>query len=82
MKRWRRPKAKPSELKVVYGKEHGELDLYYCHGGEGAYRCDGRLLAHLFENVDCHEGRNLREELARRGYDITTFKFSIQKVKD
>ena len=80
MKKYRRfPEAKPGELKIAYGKHEGELDLFYSHGGQGANKCDARLLSHLFENVDCHEGRNLREELIIRGYDITTMKFIIKQ---
>lgn len=78
-KYWRLPKAKPGELKIAYGKHKGELDLFYSYGGQGANKCDARLLSHLFEVADCHEGRNLREELILRGYDITTMKFTIKR---
>ena len=79
-KRWRTPKAKPDELKIAYGKEpHDNPDLFYCHGGGGAHRCDARLLSHFIENVTYFEDRNLRQELENRGYDITTLKFSIMK---
>lgn len=78
VKRYRAPKAKPGELKVAYGKSEGDLDLFYCHGGEGAGKPDARLLSHFFESLKYFDGRNLRQELERRGYDITTFKFSIQ----
>ena len=81
-KRWRTPQAKPNELKIAYGKEYGDLDLYYCHGGEGALRCDSRLLSHFIEGVTYFEDRNLRQELEHRGYDITTLKFTIQKKQD
>ncbi|GAF99915.1 unnamed protein product [marine sediment metagenome] len=80
MKRFRNPSAKPGELKVVYGKTpHDNPDLFYCHGGDGAKPCDSRLLSHFFERVAYFEGRNMRQELALRGYDITTLKFSIMK---
>lgn len=78
-KRWRTPSAKPGELKVAFGQEHGELDLYYCHGGGGAGRADSRLLSIAFESTDIIDGKNLRQELQDRGYDITTLKFSIQQ---
>lgn len=78
MKRLRKPKAKPGELLVRFGKVDGEIDLYYCHGGEGAAKSDSRLLSHFFENVTW-EGTNLRNELVRRGYDISTFVFSIRQ---
>lgn len=78
-KRWRTPSAKPGELKVAFGQEHGELDLYYCHGGAGSGRADSRLLSLAFESTNILDGRNLRQELEARGYDITTLKFSIQQ---
>lgn len=78
-KRWRAPKAKPGELKIAYGKSEGELDLFYCHGGDGARRCDARLLSHFIEGVKYFDERNLREELEYRGYDITTLRFSVMK---
>ena len=82
LKRWRRPTASPGELKIAFGKSEGDIDLFYCHGGGGASRPDARLLSHFFERVTYFDGRNLRQELEHRGYDITTLKFSIQqKVK-
>lgn len=78
-KRWRAPKAKPGELKIAYGKSEGDIDLFYCHGGEGASKRDSRMLSHFIEGTTYFEGRNLRQELEYRGYDITTLKFSIQR---
>jgi hypothetical protein len=79
-KRWRTPKAKKGELKACYGSEYGDLDIYYCYNGINM-SCDSRLLSSFFEYQKSHEGFTLREELKRRGYDITTLKFSIQKLK-
>lgn len=81
MKRWRTPSAKPGELKIAYGKEYADLDVFYCHGAAGADKCDSRLLSYFFEGIKGYDGLNLREELVRRGYDITTIKFSIQQKK-
>lgn len=78
-KRWRTPKAKPGELKIAYGKDCGDIDLFYCHGGSGADKCDSRMLSHFIEDVAYFEGRNLRQELEYRGYDITTLKFTVQR---
>jgi len=83
MKRWRTPKARPGELKVSYGKEpHDIPDIFYCYGGEGATSSDSRMLSNFFEGTKGLFGRNLRQELEHRGYDITTMKFSIQHKKD
>jgi len=81
MKKWRTPKAKPGELKVAFGKAAGEIDLFYCFGGNGADSADSRMLSHFFERVTYFDDRNLRQELEHRNYDITTLKFTIQQRK-
>lgn len=78
-KRYRRPTARPGELAVKYGKDDDGLDLYYCHGGEGATSRDSRLLSMAFESADVGLGKTLRKELEERNYDIGTLKFSILK---
>lgn len=78
--RLRTPKAKPGELLVKYGKEFGDEDLFFCFGGSGATSRDSKLLMIAFERPMQH-GVTLRQELINRGYDITTLKFTIQKVK-
>ncbi len=81
MKRWRKPYAKLGELKVAYGKCWDKEDVFYCHGGDGAARCDTRMLMQFFERKNSLSEKTLREELIERGYDITTIKFSIQQKK-
>lgn len=80
-KRLRRPTAKDGELLAKFGKADGEIDLFYCYPENtcGMGR-DARVLSHFFEDVKYIDGRSLREELEYRGYDITTFKFSIMKA--
>jgi hypothetical protein len=80
MKRYRTPTAKPGELLIKYGQEHGERDLYFCYGGDGATRRDTSFLYWLF-NQELEKGIKVREELESRGYDITTLKFSIMQNK-
>jgi hypothetical protein len=80
MTRFRAPKAKAGELLVKYGKHCGDLDLFYCYpSNELGMRRDSRLLSYAFEGHDLFDGKNLRQELIDRGYDITTLKFSIKK---
>lgn len=79
-KRYRTPKAKPGELAAKFGKSDDGIDVYYCHGGGGSTRADSKLLALAFERTDIGNGKNLRQELTDRGYDITTLRFSIIKV--
>lgn len=56
-------------------------DLCYAWGGEGAAKSECRLVSEALEGNSVYEGRSLREELERRGYDITTLKFSIERKK-
>jgi hypothetical protein len=79
-KRWRAPKAKDGELKASYGKECGDLDIYYCWPeNECGMRADSRLLMRALEGEKIYDEKSLRELLEERGYDITTLKFTIQK---
>jgi hypothetical protein len=90
MKRYHPIVAKPGEIKAAYGKEdnrrNSPKDIWYVWG-EGAYSGDVHLIMGVFEELDIFpqskstDKQTLRKELERRGYDITTFKFSIQKLK-
>lgn len=81
MKRIRIPTAKPGELKACYGRaERGDTpDLCYVWGGNGAASADGRVLSQALEGSVVFDGKNLRQELEARGYDIKTLHFSIQQ---
>jgi hypothetical protein len=74
-------RAKPGQLRAGWGRpDPGEdPDICYAYGGGGAAKPDGRILAEALEGLTIYEGRSLREELDRRGYDITTLKFSIEQ---
>jgi hypothetical protein len=73
------PKAKPGELIARWGRPElrQDPDLCYANGGGGADRSDRRILAEAMEGAVIFEGRNLRQELEARGYDITTLRFSV-----
>lgn len=90
-KRYRKPTAKDGELKAVWGKiySYDTPDLCYAWG-KGIYSAD----SHLIHNVFTAERYGFKmagepskpmlsflKELEARGYDLTTFKFSIQKKK-
>lgn len=83
-KRFRAPKAKPGELKAQYGKlPHDKPDLCFAWG-EGVDSADARLLNDALTSKRHRPMANvwddsLIEELEKRGYDITTLKFSVQK---
>lgn len=75
------PQAKPGQQIVRWGKadRHAQPDLAYAWGGDGADKSDSRMLSTFFEDTKNHAGRTLREELERRGYDLTTLRFSIAR---
>ena len=87
MKRYRAPKAKPGELLLKYGKlPNDHPDVCIAWGGEGADKRDANLIFNTLcddrykfnsTETDC----SLVEELKKRGYDITTIKFSIRKTQ-
>ena len=85
-------KAKPGELKLAWSKRERDLEIAW--GGEGAASWDGHLLHSHFCSRPVHprnmldDIRNLpfdattfTQELEKRGYDLKTLKFSIQKKK-
>lgn len=95
MKRYRKLKTKPGELKVYYGKlSHDDPGIIYSWG-EGIPSPDvslvnmvlsGNRIRLLYgKEREEHFGasytfdKSFIDELDARGFDITTFKFSIQK---
>ena len=84
-KRYRAKKVKPGQLCVYYGKlPHDAPDIIY-HSGEGVPSCDRALMHLIFgcsrppEVQGRERGKSLIDELAARGYDLSTLQFSIQK---
>ena len=80
-KRYRRVNAKPGELVVAFGREDrwNRPDLLYAWGGEGAAKPDSRVVMTAIEEAKVFEGRSLREELALRGYDIESLRFTVRR---
>lgn len=82
-KRFGQPRKQDGVLKCAYGNLRGELDLIYSWGA-GVPKADSKLLHWAFagKRLSIMDGRTLDpsfiEELEKRGYDITTFKFSIK----
>lgn len=81
-KRVRTLSAKPGEIKVAWARPSlGEPpDLCVAWGGSGSSKSDGRIVLEALEGLSVYDGRSLREELSRRGYDVTTLKLSVQKA--
>lgn len=86
-KRWHKLRAKPGELKAQWGKASrwDGPDLCYAWGGGGAAKADAHLMHGVFTmdryGFAGYEDRehSFLKELEARGYDITTFKFSIKR---
>ena len=85
-------KAKPGELKAQWGKEDrwSGADVTFAWG-EGVSRCDASLLHTIMGTTRFYPAgmdkplgtyrteHSFIDELEARGYDITTFRFSVQK---
>lgn len=82
-------KAKPNELKVYWGKEdrRSNPDVLYGWGGGKHEGLNDTKMLHYYLNCKHAKGSvrdgslefspSFIEQLESRGYDITTFKFSI-----
>lgn len=79
-----------SSLTVIWAHEAGEEnELTYfwrnseAHNdaGSSSGRRDTPILMEHFEKLTGMFGRTLKDELIERGYDISTFKFTIEKLK-
>lgn len=88
MKRYRQIKAKRGELKMQFGKVPHEAPDMCTAWGEECSRRDASLLFHHFGSdrppTLFDKGvwqPSLLKELEKRGYDLKTLKFSIQKIK-
>jgi hypothetical protein len=86
-RKYRSPKAKEGELKAQWGKLPDDIpDLCYAWG-EGVPSCDARLIdwmlsGNRYDSIEKEWMPSFLEEFKTRGYDITTLKFSIQKIKE
>jgi hypothetical protein len=82
-RRWRVPEAKPGELLARFGRQSrwDSPEIVYAWGAGGASKPDSRILSTALEEAPVYDGRSLCDELERRGYDLTTLRFSI-RVKE
>ena len=83
--------AKAGEIKLGYGKlPHDNPDICFAWG-EGCSKSDGNFLHYVMcsprlaldfsgSGKPYKFEKSFTEELASRGYDLTTIKFSIQKL--
>lgn len=82
--------GKTSGLTVVWAHEPGdknELTYFWRNSdadlddGKQSCRRDTPILMEHFEKLAGMFGRSLKDELIERGYDISTFKFTIEKLQ-
>ncbi|MCK5613421.1 hypothetical protein KAR91_66740 [Candidatus Pacearchaeota archaeon] len=85
-KRYRAPKARDGQLKLQWGQLPDECEPELCGAwAGGATRTDLHLLFNMIcgernRYMHCEQMPSLVDELISRGYDITTLKFSIEKL--
>lgn len=75
------PVAKPGEVIARWGRPGPDEtpDLVYAWGADGACKSDARMVSDALERCEVMDERGLRAELEKRGYDITTLRFSIRR---
>ena len=82
------PKPIDNTLVVRWGRSPDDDSEDICYTwGNGTKKCDTALLHFMFSQghyspIKKTFGKNLFEELELRGYDLTTFKFTIKKKPD
>jgi len=84
MKRYRAPKVKEGQIKMQQGSDGGTPDIILY--SRGVPKCDVSLMFNYLcnERLDWKQEirPSLMDELERRGYDLDTFKLSIEKKKE
>lgn len=81
--RGRMPYPKSGQIKVGWAAERGDdPGLIYCRKGPAEMSRDTLMLTQFFQQIEGRFGRTLEQELIERGYDISTFRFSIDKLPE
>jgi hypothetical protein len=87
MKRYRRPKVTEGQIKMQKGRLDGDVDMCIFYG-DNVPRCDRALVMNSLGSERQYTdlgtmrpkfGLSLIDELEKRGYDIDTLRFSIDK---
>jgi hypothetical protein len=79
--RGRKPSPKRGQIVVAWATEKGNYpELMYCYQGNQMMKRDINLLMSAFGTQPLLFGKTLIEELTERGYDLSTFRFSIEKL--
>ncbi|NTF16825.1 hypothetical protein G6L37_00100 [Agrobacterium rubi] len=93
-KRLHTPKAKPGQLVVAWGRvdRHNKPSIVYAYPDRDG-KCDSRIIcdalegeryrpSYSYDGPGYEVDRSLLEELAARGYDLTTLRLTISKRAD
>jgi len=84
MKRYRRPNVKEGQIIMQRGKVDGEPDMCIFYG-DNTPRCDRSLVMNYLCSTRLNWQQNVEpsliEELEKRGYDLETLRFSIERKK-
>jgi hypothetical protein len=79
--RGRMPNPKPNQLMVGWAAErHDEPTLQFCYGGGRVGPRDNNMLMSAFHTAKLPSGNTFVEELIERGYDLSTLRFSVEKL--
>lgn len=85
MKRYRAPKVVEGQIKMQRGRIDGGVDMCIFYG-DNTPRCDRALVMNTLccdqLNWKSESEPSLIEELEKRGYDLDTLKFSIERKAD
>ena len=84
--RYRIPEPKDGELRIYWGKSETYDAPQVCYSwDDGCSRCDAGLMNDMLRRqFKCSGGSwdpCIQDELVRRGYDLSTIRFSIRKKR-
>lgn len=81
--RGRMPSPKPGQIKVAWATEKNDTpQLHFRYNGNRLMSRDVNLLMSQFLTRPTSSGIGLLEDLESRGYDLSTLKFSIDKLPE
>lgn len=79
--RGRMPSPKPGQIKVAWATEHRDTpQLHFVYAGNRLMSRDVNMIRSQFLTRPTASGISFLEELEARGYDLSTLKFSIEKL--
>ena len=81
--RGRMPSPKTGQIKVAWATERGDRPSHqFCWKGDPLMKRDVNLIMSHFATTPTIMGTTFLKELKARGYDMSTLKFSIDKLPE